>query len=44
MTKLKTEKGEFILSFEPSFRVRRLVQTRGEAGTKKRIIRKENAV
>ena len=44
MTKLKTEKGEFILSFEPTFRVRRLIPARNKASAKKRILRKENAV
>ena len=44
MTRLATDKGEFILSFEPTFRVRRLVPTRDKTGVKKRIIRKENAV
>ncbi|MBR7112274.1 MAG: ImmA/IrrE family metallo-endopeptidase [Clostridia bacterium] len=44
MTKLKTEKGEFILSFDPTFRVRRVVSTRGKEGTRKRMVRKENAV
>ncbi|MBQ3056184.1 MAG: hypothetical protein IJC95_01680 [Clostridia bacterium] len=39
MTKLSTEKGEFILSFEPTFRVRRLFSSRN----KKRMIRKDNA-
>ena len=40
MTKLKTDIGEFILSFEPTFRVRRLLPTRN----KKRMLRKEYAV
>lgn len=40
MTKLSTDKGEFALSFDPTFRVRRLCTTRA----KKRLIRRENAV
>ena len=39
MTKLSTEKGEFMLSFEPTFRVRRLFSTRD----KKKMIRKDRA-
>ncbi len=40
MTTLATQKGEFILSFEPTFRVRRLTRARN----KKRMMGKENAV
>ena len=44
MTRLKTAKGEFILSFEPCFRVRRLMRTKGTGDTKKRVIRKESTL
>ncbi len=40
MTKLSTNSGDFILSFEPTFHVRRVCTTRN----KKRMIRKEQAI
>lgn len=40
MKKLATDNGDFMLSFEPTFRVRRVCTTR----SKKRMIRKEHAI
>ena len=40
MRKISGEKGEFMLSFEPTFRVRRLISNRD----KKRMIRKESPI